>query len=270
MNGRAMKIRQREEGQILQPCRPEWLFAYYVDPYIGCEHQCYYCYSLNQTDTDETKEIIIHNDIVRQLSRELSALEPQTIYMGMNSDPYQPCERAYEQTRQVLELLTQGGFSVCILTKSDLVVRDIDLYTKMKGSSVGISIAFQDERVRRVFEAKTLPNEKRIEALKRLQKAGIETYTLICPVMPFITDVKLLIEMAKPYADTIWIYPLSMEKEEDRNWQNVKQVLNRHFPDMLEKYKQIAFSKDHLYWTQLRRELERLQREKKLNLRIEL
>ena len=264
-----MKVRQREEGQNLQPCSLAW-FAYQIDPYIGCEHHCHYCYTLNQTDTDETKEIIIHKDLAGQLSRELSALEPQTVYMGMNTDPYQPCERAYEQTRQALELLAERGYSVCMLTKSDLMVRDIDLFAKMKGSSVGISTPFQDERVRQLFEPNAPPNERRIEALKKLKQAGIETYTLICPVMPFITDVELLIEMATPHADTIWIYALSMEKETDRNWQNVKRILNDHFPDMTEKYKQIAFSKDQPYWAELRGELEKLQREKKLNLRIEL
>jgi DNA repair photolyase len=264
-----MKVRRRDKGQILQPCSLEW-FTYQIDPYIGCEHHCHYCYTLNRTDTDETKEIIIYRDVVDQLARELSQIKPQTIYMGMNTDPYQPCEREYEQTRRVLELLTERGFSVCMLTKSDLIVRDIDLFSKMKGSSVGISIAFQDERVRELFEANAPPNERRIEALKRFKQGGIETYALINPVMPFITDVQLLIETVAPHADTIWIYALSMEEETDRNWRNVKQILDRHFPDLTEKYRRIAFSKDHPYWTELRRELERLQREKKLNLRIEL
>ena len=157
-----------------------------------------------------------------------------------------------------------------MLTKSDLIIRDIDLFAKMKGSSVGISIAFQDEPIRQLFEAKTPPNEKRTEALKRFKERGIETYVLINPVMPFITDVRLLIEMVAPYADTLWVYALSMENETDRNWRNVKRILDHHLPDMTEKYRQIAFSKAHPYWTELRRELERLQGKKKLNLRIEL
>jgi DNA repair photolyase len=265
-----MKARQGSGRQILQPCRPEWLFAYQIDPYIGCEHHCHYCYTLNQADTNETKEIIMHKDIVGQLSQELSKLEPQTIYMGMNTDPYQPCEKTYQQTRQVLKLLAQRGFSVCVLTKSGLVARDIDLFKRMPGSSAGISIAFQDDRVRQLFEANTQPTQKRIEALKKLKQVGIETYALICPVMPFLTNVEQLIEMVKPYADTIWIYALHMENEKDRNWQNVRRILDRHFPDMTEKYKQIAFSKDHAFWTKLQRELEEFQRKKGLNLRIEL
>ncbi len=67
-----MKVRQRKVRKILQPCNLEWL-AYQIDPYIGCEHHCHYCYTLNQTDTDETKAIIIHKDLAGQFSRELSA-----------------------------------------------------------------------------------------------------------------------------------------------------------------------------------------------------
>lgn len=265
-----MKVRRCSGRQVLQTCRPEWLFDYQIDPYIGCEHQCYYCYIFNQNKTGGADEIIIHKDIAGQLTQELSKLEPQTIYMGMNTDPYQPCEKVYKQTRKVLELLAERDFSACILTKSDLIVRDIDLFKRMPGSSAGISIAFQNDRVRQLFEANTQPTQKRIEALKKLKQEGIETYTLICPVMPFITNVELLIEMVKPYADTIWIYALHMEKDKDRNWQNVKEILDRNFPDMTEKYKQIAFSKAYPYWVELRQRLEKLQRERKLNLRIEL
>ena len=268
MNGSTIKVRECSRQQVIQPCSLE-LFNYQIDPYIGCEHHCHYCYTLNQADTDSTGEIFIHKDIIAQLSHEISTLEPQTIYMGMNTDPYQPCEKEYQQTRKVLEHLAQRGFSVCVLTKSELIVRDIDLFARMKGSSVGISIAFQDEQVRRLFEAKAPPNEKRIEALKMVRQAGIETYMLICPVMPFITDVESLIEKVAPYADTIWIYPLSMEKEKDRNWQNVKGILDRHFPDMTDRYRQIAFSTSHPYWTKLRRELDKLQQEKGFNLKIE-
>lgn len=264
-----MRVRRCSSRQILQPCSLE-MFAYQLDPYIGCEHHCYYCYALNQAETDRTEEIIIHQDIVGQLAHELSTLESQTIYTGWNTDPYQPSEGIYRQTRRVLEFLAQQGFSVCILTKSDLVARDIDLLASMPGSSAGISIAFQNEDVRRLFEAKAPPNKRRIEALKRLKNAGIETYTLICPVMPYITDVESLIQTVVRYADTIWIYALSMGADGDRNWQNIRGILDRHFPEMTERYRQIAFSATHYYWAELRQRLEELQLEKRLNLRIEL
>lgn len=265
----AVRVGLCSPRQVLEPCELEG-FHYQVDPYIGCEHHCYYCYALNQAETCWEEEILIHHDIAGTLAGELSPLEPQTIYMGWNTDPYQPSEAIHQQTRQVLELLAQRDFSVCILTKSDLVVRDIDLLAKMKDSSVGISVGFQDDDVRRLFEAHAPPNEGRIEALKSLKDAGIETYTLICPVMPLITDVESLIETVAPYADTIWFYGLSIEDEGDRNWGNVRAILDRHFPEMTEQYRQIAFSPDHPYWLELRARLEQMQLDRRLNLRIEL
>jgi len=103
-----------------------------------------------------------------------------------------------------------------------------------------------------------------------LKKAGIETYTLINPVMPLITDVKLLIEKMAPYADTIWIYALNMENEDDRNWQNLKGILDRNFPDLVEKYKEIAFSSTHPHWAELRQDLVEFQKVHKVSLEIKV
>jgi len=159
---------------------------------------------------------------------------------------------------------------VCLLTKSGLVTRDIDLLSEMPGSSVGISIAFQEESIRKLFEKNTPPNAERIAALEKLKNAGIETYTMISPVMPFITDVKSLTEHVSPFSDTIWIYRLQMDSEEDANWRNVQSILNQHFPELTEKYREIAFQEGHPYWGQIRRDLEEMQKKKQLNLRIEL
>ena len=262
-----MKVRQISGKKILQPCSLEW-FEYQIDPYIGCEHHCNYCYTLNQNDTDKTKEILTYKDIIGQLIEELSGLKPQTIYMGMNTDPYQPCDEIYQQTRKVLELLVCRKFSICMLTKSDLITRDIDLIKKMSGSSAGVSLAFQKENVRELFEAHAPSNRRRINALKKLKESGIETYVLINPVMPFISDVDALIEKISPYADTIWIYGLHMESQKDENWKNVKSILEQNFPDLLEKYTNIGFKENHPYWQKMRQKLKDLQSEKKLNLEI--
>lgn len=264
-----MKVNKLISHEILQPCSLDWL-DYQIDPYIGCEHRCCYCYILNQSQADNQEGIFMYENLMDQLGRELSGLDPQQIYMGMNTDPYQPCEAEYRQTRQVLELLAQRGFSVCMLTKSDLVIRDIDLYKSMPGSSVGTDIAFQDESVRQLFEANAPSNQRRIEALRKLKGAGIETYVLINPVMPFLTDAEQIIQTVAPFAQTIWIYPLHMTSDEDRNWRNVKDILTRHFQDLSERFRQIAFSKQHPYWVELREKLERVKFDKKLNLEIKV
>lgn len=264
-----MDVRTCSARPILEPCELGG-FIGQIDPYIGCEHHCQYCYALNQAETDWTREILIHQDIIGQLDHELSVFKPDCIYMGWNADAYQPIETSYRQTRAVLELLTRRGFSVCMLTKSDLVLRDIDLYAKMPNSSVGISLAFQEDDVRRLFEANTPPNEARIEALKEFNAAKIETYALICPLMPYITDVRVLIEQVTPFADTIWVYGLSMDNLSDRNWRNVEQILNQHFPDLSDNYREIAFSTDHPHWRALRSELESIRVESGLDLRIKV
>jgi DNA repair photolyase len=254
---------------ILQACSLE-MYAYQCDPYIGCEHGCSYCYALNRAETDWSREIQTHRDFIARLRSELFPLAQQTIYFGMNTDPYQPVEEKRRYTRQALELLVELGFSACILTKSDLVLRDIELFQNMKDCSIGFSLAFQDEEVRSRFEPYAPSNQRRIAALKQLKEAGPKTYVLICPVMPKITDVEALIEDLAPIAETIWIYPLSMRSESDRNWQNVLSVLSEDFSELTEQYRQVAFMRDHSYWLDLRCKLEEIRSKRGLNLNIEL
>jgi len=151
--------------------------------------------------------------------------------MGYHSDPYQPFEAEYRQTRKVLEIFIEKGFSASILTKSDLVVRDIDLFKEMNDATISVSVAFSDNQIRRQFEANTISTECRIEALYKLKEAGIKTSALICPVVPFITDVIPLINSLVPVTDLIWIYGISIEKRSDRNWENVKDIFKSHFPN---------------------------------------
>ena len=252
---------------VLQPCSLHG-YEHQIDPYIGCAHGCCYCYALNQAETDWSREILIYPDIVAQLRKELTA--PQPVYLGWNSDPYQPAEAVHRQTRRALELLAGKDCSACILTKSGLVIRDLDLLSSMPGSSVGISIAFTDEKTRTLFEPNAPSTDERVEALKTAKEAGLETYALICPVMPFLTDVENLIDLAIPYADSIWLYPLKMESESHRNWQNLLAVLRREFPDLAEPYRRIAFDPDDPYWTDLRQNLQRIQQRRPLDLRIHM
>ena len=155
-----MKVSVCKKRPILSACGLKDI-EYQVDTYVGCEHYCYYCYVLPQAETDWSKEILIYEDIVDQLSQELDKIPPQKIYMGYHTDPYQPCEAEYRQTRKVLELFLKKGFSVSILTKSDLVVRDIDIFKKMNDAAVSVSVAFNDNQTRRQFEANTIDTEKK-------------------------------------------------------------------------------------------------------------
>ena len=243
-------------------------FDYQVDPYVGCEHYCYYCYVLNQAETDWTREILTHEDITDQLGEELDRISPQKIYMGYYTDPYQPCEAEYRQTRKVLELFLEKGFSASILTKSDLVVRDVDVLMKMNQAAVSVSVAFNDNHIRRQFEANTVDNQARVDALRKLRNAGIQTSALICPVIPYITDVIPLINMLVPHTDRIWIYGISINERSERNWQNVQEILYTHFPNSKEQIEAAIFDDEHPYWIKLRKDLINLQKDRQLNLNI--
>ncbi len=262
-----MQINACFNRPIVTPCTLENR-NYQIDPYFGCEHYCYYCYVLEQAETDWREEVLVHGDLVERLEAELSDIPPQTIYMGWHTDPYQPCEAECRQTRQVLERLLKKGFSASILTKSDLVLRDMDILQAMNAANVSVSVAFSDEKVRHQFEAKTKPTAARIAALGKLKGAGIQTSALLCPVIPHMSDVEWLIDQLSGVAGKIWIYGLSILNRSDQSWRNVEKILQRHFPDLKTAIEAAVFSKDHAYWETLRATLHRLKNERSLNLHI--
>jgi DNA repair photolyase len=264
-----MLISQCSPRPILEPCGLPGI-EFQVDTYVGCEHYCYYCYALNQAETDWSREISLHEDLGGQLRGELKAVPPQKIYLGYKTDPYQPSEAEYGQTRQALELLVQLGFSASVLTKSGLMARDIDLYSQMPESNVSISVAFADDSERRLFEHNTVPTAERVAALGRIKAAGISTSALLCPVIPHITRVEPLLDMLAPVAGKIWIYGLSINETSEPNWQMVKAILDTHYPAYSAQIQKIVFDHDHPYWAELRQKLLALQAEKQLNLEIHL
>lgn len=266
---RDMKITHCSKRPILSQCQLK-NFEYQIDTYIGCGHYCYYCYVLPQAETDWSQEIRIHNDIVGQLSKELEKIPPQTIYFGYHTDPYQPCEEEHLQTKKVLELLVKNGFSASILTKSDLVVRDLEIFQEMDNAAISVSVAFNDNQTRRLFEANTVDTERRIEALRKLKEAGVKTGALLCPVIPYVTDAISLIDKLEPYADVIWVYGLTINDRSDQNWLNISNIFRDQHHDLLQKIDPVLFSKDHSYWKELRDSLTMLKNNRQLNMNIHL
>jgi DNA repair photolyase len=137
------------------------------------------------------------------LRRQLRRAERGSVMLSSVTDPYQPAEAEYELTRKCLDVLAQFKFPVNILTKSPLVTRDIDIISKIENVEVGLTITTDDEKVRKVFEPCAPPVTDRIEALKKLHKAGINTFIFIGPVLPMNHDY--LAEQIAPYANRILI-----------------------------------------------------------------
>ena len=105
---------------VLLPCSLPG-YEYQLDPYMGCGHQCLYCYALCSQNGGWMNEVRSYKNLSERLADQVSQLDPQPIYMGWYSDPYQPIEAERCQTRESLQVLLDAGFSACILTKSDLV-----------------------------------------------------------------------------------------------------------------------------------------------------
>ena len=249
-----MRLVDVRRDPVLEACSLD-MFAYQVDPYAGCAHHCVYCYTQNDCPVEWRTEVGVVAGLADKLEAEVAGLQPQTVYLGMNTDPYQPAEKDLGNTRRALEVLGGRGFSACVLTKSDLVLRDAALLASMPGSSAGVSVAFAHDDTRAVFEPGARSLAARMDALAGLKEAGVETYALIDPVIPFVTDVGAIMDLLTGLADSIWIYPLRMASREDPNWSALRHVLERSFPEALGEIERAAFDGGASYWQRLRQEL---------------
>ena len=266
-----MKVSTCSTRQLITSCGLE-RFDFQFDTYVGCAHCCHYCYVLRHAETDWSVEIQKHSDLGMQLGEELSRIAPQPIYIGYHSDPYQPPESEHRQTREALEVLQTQGFSAGILTKSDLVLRDLDILTKMEAPSVSVSVTLKDNPKRTLFEENTMATERRVAALRAIKETGIRTGALLCPVIPHLTETLDLLEELSTCADTIWIYPISGDQDDpaDRGWHNTRKILAKHFPDIAEQTIAAIVSRDHPYWLQLRNDVKSFIETKQVDVRVHI
>ncbi len=168
---------------------------YCVNPYTGCEHGCVYCYACFMRRFCEIKDpwgsfVQVKINFLDRLKTQLRQARPGQVMFSTVTDPYQPLERKFCLTRSSLELLAGAGFRISILTKSELVLRDLDLLKGLPGVDVGFTITVVDTEVARILEPRaSLPN-RRFEALARLADAGIRTWVFVAPVVPGLGDTE--------------------------------------------------------------------------------
>lgn len=166
--------------------------AWALNPYRGCSHACRYCYAQDVTrfemgrDWGEVVEVKVN--FIQMLSRQLAKRPEGTFGLGTVTDPYQPLEKGYELSRGCLMELRHAGSPVSVLTKSDLVLRDIDILSGSDGSEVGVSLGSVDERVSAILEPGAPSPSRRLEALRRLSAEGIDTYVMAAPIVPGLSD----------------------------------------------------------------------------------
>lgn len=185
---------------------------YALNPYGGCEHGCIYCYAPGTTHTDPSqwRVVRVKRNIPERLARELPAVEG-TIGIGTVTDPYQYAERKFRLTQMCLEVLSARGRRVHIHTKSDLVLRDLDLLSGMD-VRIGITITNIDDRVSKMTEPGAPLPGQRLRALEGLVDAGIDAYALVAPVMSTLDgrEAELLEAIASTGARQVFHDPLNL------------------------------------------------------------
>jgi DNA repair photolyase len=179
---------------------PDIPFDRSINPYRGCEHGCIYCFARPthsymglSAGLDFEAKLFAKPDAPRLLQRELSkpGYKVKPIAIGTNTDPYQPIEREWRIMRQILEVLDKANHPVVIVTKSALILRDIDILKSMAERGlvkVGISVTTLDRKLARTMEPRASTPAKRLEAIKALSEAGIPVAIMMAPVIPALND----------------------------------------------------------------------------------
>jgi DNA repair photolyase len=163
-----------------------------INPYRGCAHSCAYCYAQDVLRFEPGREwgqvVEVKTNLVQQLEKELEK-GPKGVYgIGTVTDPYQPLEREHGLTRGCLEVLRRREACASILTKSDLVLRDLDILRGWTRAEVGISIGCADDTISAVLEPCAPPPTVRFHALKTLVEAGVSTYLMAAPIVGGVSD----------------------------------------------------------------------------------
>ena len=216
------------------------LTDYAINPYIGCQHGCKYCYAVFMKRFQNIKEkwgdfIHVKINCPELLERELEKDKSGNIWLSSVTDPYCPIERKYKLIRAILETITsspyKNKFTIEILTKSALVKRDFDLLKKLN-VELGCSINTLDEKFSRVIEPFASPPKERIKVLKEAKEKGIKVYGFISPVFYGITNLEELFKELS-FCEYVWIELLNIKKS---TLDNLMPVIKREFPDKMENF----------------------------------
>ena len=240
---------------ILNRCdsRRNLPFTWTINPYRGCEFACKYCYARYTHEFMEIRDpedfehkIFVKEEAVWLLRRDLKKVKPgEEIAIGTATDPYQPAERRQQVTRSILEELSRhAGFEIGIVTKSNLVVRDIDVLQRVaeqNAIAVHMTVTTMDADLARITEPRAPRPDLRLEAVRKLNQSGIPAGVNLAPVLPGINDkpseLEALVKAAADagatniFANSLFLKPCSRAV--------FLPFVKEHFPDLVPRYEQM-------------------------------
>ena len=225
---------------------------YSLNPYLGCEHGCLYCYSRaifrdRNMATNWGKFVKAKQNIVEILTREIKRKPRGVVGVSTVTDPYQPTESKIQLTRKCLEILANNNFPTSIQTKSILVLRDIDIM-KPKKFDVGVTITTMDHDLARKLEPRSSPPDARAHVLEELAPRGFETWIFLGPIIPEINDsresITQVIEVAKKTKSKLMYDRLNLKQ-----WvlESMTPFLEQEKPGLVQRLPAILSAKSD-YW----------------------
>jgi len=245
------------------------LADYCINPYVGCQHACRYCYAESYTRRF-SKHIEAWGDFVdvkinapAVLARQIRRRPKGTVYLSSLTDAYQPLERKYELTRRLLEILLQHQFPISIQTKSALVLRDLDLIRKFHEREVGFTITTLNDDVRKSFEPGSSSVEEKLLAIKELKENGVKTFVFFGPVLPYLSDQNLeqyFHQIVSAGVDYLYVDKLNLKPG---LWTNLERLPLKDFPQLHEKWKDMLLGKND-YYKKLKAQIDSICKELKL------
>lgn len=240
---------------------------YSINPYIGCEHGCVYCYArfmsrLGHVNEEWGSFVDVKVNASQILRAEVSKRRQGRILLSSVTDPYQPLERRIRLTRELLRILLDFEYPIVIQTKSTLVLRDLDILTRFEDCEVGFTITTMDEDVRRVFEPRTSSVKERLKGLEEFHEASLTTYVFIGPLLPYLSDERLkeLLDAIGDRADFVIFDRLNIKCG---NLKPIVRTLNVHYPHLRDAFLE-ALSPSSNYYERLKAMVKDLCREKGL------
>lgn len=242
---------------------------YVINPYTGCMHSCIYCYARFMKRFTGHKEewgrfVDVKINAADLIVEKTLKYKKTSVFLSSVTDPYIPLERRYEITRKILEKLIHLEPNLSIQTKSDLVLRDIDILKQFKDCQVGFTITSLSDNLRKETEPFASPVENRIKALERLKEEGIRTYVFIGPIMPFLTDWKEIVLKTKHCCRFYMFENLNIKGSvwtQIRNWLEIKH------PKLLKEYENIYFSNNN-YWNETKNSIQEFCKNQKVKHKI--
>lgn len=269
-----MKIREIECKSAIGKCGfPGGGLA--VNPYVGCGHDCVYCYArFIKRFTGHTERwgsfVDARTNIADVLRKQLKSLKykGEKIYIGTVTDPYQPAEKKYGLTRSILQILVDYDNPISILTKSDLVLRDIDLLKKFKNIDINFTITTLDEKWKKFTEPNSSTVNQRLKATKKLSENKIDVFAMMGPYWPIFTNPEALFREFKSFGVS-HVFTESFNTV-GGNWTGVEKVLERHYPKLLPEMKETLFDKKRFYefYNEAQKKVSKLSKEYKIPVSI--